>query len=156
MGPGEGISTIWQDDESPFVNECTAWLSLLWGVLAPHLEAGESSLAEMLNASWGAQALRGGVDNKQGAPWHCGEVYPWSQFLCSLSVVLSLDWQVPLWTWAATSSSTALAPLLRQPWWVSYCMHHLCGRCLRPGKAAPPHWVSPKKTQNWVFLLSLM
>lgn len=55
MGFGEGISTIWQDDESSRVNESTSRLSLWCSVPGAHLGTRESGTAKWL----GVPAARG-------------------------------------------------------------------------------------------------
>lgn len=72
MGFGEGISTIWQDDESPCVNESTSQLSLRCSVSGAHLGTRESSSAMWLGVP--ASQGWGGGQARASSP---SGVHPW-------------------------------------------------------------------------------
>lgn len=70
MGFGEGISTIWQDDELPCVNESTSQLSLRCSVSGAHLGTRESSSAMWLgipaSQGWGGGQARASSPRGRG------------------------------------------------------------------------------------------
>lgn len=125
VGFGEGISTIWQEGESSCINEHTSRLRRWCSAPGAHSGTRESGRVVWL----GVPDARGGSPRSKGLltkgcpslrsvfqarVLSCGFLHGYGA-----KAGISLDWQVPQWMWAATFSSTALVPLLRQLWWVS-------------------------------------